>query len=317
MQFDKSLDILIVEDNEADFCLLDNVLKQTEIELNLKNVRTARECVDYLEKEMPDLILLDLRLPDTNGLDAVEKIRAYIPDLPIVVYSGNENLNTAQSAINAGADDYLVKGTVPAWQIVRTLSFAIERRKLHAQINKLAKFDSLTGIANRSTFLMQLEQTLKRVRRNHTKMGLIYLDLDYFKPVNDQYGHKTGDLLLVEVAKRIQATIRNVDVVARLGGDEFAIILDEIDSTYGATVVAEKLIETLGKPFNVEDKILCIGASVGIACITDSINTVDELIDHADAAMYMSKNRGRNQYAVYEELNKKNSKLEFQNLISS
>jgi diguanylate cyclase (GGDEF)-like protein len=175
-----------------------------------------------------------------------------------------------------------------------------QRRASEERIEKLAHYDSLTGLANRNLFKERIDQALARYRRANTRFAVLLLDLDKFKPVNDALGHQSGDSLLREVAKRIKAESREVDTAARIGGDEFALIVmpDQDALEDGAAALANRLINTIAAPFQIEDHPVVIGCSIGIALMPEHGTSTDEILRNADLALYRSKNSGRNRFSV-------------------
>lgn len=136
-------------------------------------------------------------------------------------------------------------------------------------------------------------------RRQERPLFLLFIDLDRFKPVNDLHGHAVGDEVLIQVGKRLNSAVRTADSVCRLGGDEFVILLESASSLHGAIMVAERAIELLNQPVDVHGLCCSIGASIGIAAYPDNAATADELLRHADQAMYEAKKRGRNCWRLY------------------
>lgn len=164
-----------------------------------------------------------------------------------------------------------------------------ERKRLEDKIQKMAHYDELTGLANRALFQDRLSQAIALARRRESKLGLLYLDLDRFKPVNDNYGHAAGDMLLCSVAERLRESVRESDTVARLGGDEFAVILTEIGSRVDAEAVAEKLRFSINEPYTLDDVIVSIGTSIGIAVFPDDAASGEDLVKMSDENMYRAK----------------------------
>lgn len=159
-----------------------------------------------------------------------------------------------------------------------------EQRLVHR-----AEHDSLTDLPNRGLFMDRLRSGIARAKRNNQPLALLFVDLNRFKPVNDEHGHQTGDRLLRVVAQRLVASVREVDTVARVGGDEFAVILEAITDVRDATAVAEKIAESIGEPFSIDSRTLNIGASTGIAIYPSDGDEVSALLQHADAEMYRAK----------------------------
>ncbi|MDT4988660.1 MAG: hypothetical protein QOI74_2754, partial [Micromonosporaceae bacterium] len=162
-----------------------------------------------------------------------------------------------------------------------------------------AMHDALTGLANRTLLADRVSLAMAAGRRHGTHVGLILIDLDGFKEVNDTLGHKFGDLVLQKVAARLNATIRDGDTVARLGGDEFAILLPELASGEQATTIAERLLEVLRRPIDIEQYLLEVGASIGIAVYPTNCDSAEQLLQNADIAMYAAK-RGHLGIAEYD-----------------
>lgn len=165
------------------------------------------------------------------------------------------------------------------------------------RLQQLAHFDGLTGLANRLLFRDRFEQSIAQAKRSGHKVALLYIDLDNFKPVNDQYGHGMGDHVLQVVSQRFGSLIRAVDTASRLGGDEFGIIMHEIKAVSDAAVVAEKLVNNISKPVIDGGVEILLGCSIGISVYPDHALEIDSLIKLADAAMYDAKAKGKNQYA--------------------
>ncbi|MBG0790638.1 MAG: GGDEF domain-containing protein [Desulfovibrionaceae bacterium] len=175
------------------------------------------------------------------------------------------------------------------------LAVAITRRREYqAQLVEWALYDTLTGLANRKLFFDRLCAGMSMAKRHKRRLALLYIDLDGFKAVNDTYGHEAGDALLVQVGKRLTGMVRQSDTVARLGGDEFAVILAEIEHTGAASGVGRKIVGELSRPFKLERATVTIGASIGVAVYPDHATSEDALVQGADEAMYVSKEKGKN-----------------------
>jgi len=175
--------------------------------------------------------------------------------------------------------------------------------KVNKQLEHLAHYDVLTGLPNRSSFLGHLEHGMKKMSDKNKGLALLFIDLDGFKSINDDYGHDYGDEILRQVANRVEETLRNDDVFARLGGDEFTLIAQNIvdgDNNAAVKIVANKIIEALSQPFDVIDAKCHIGSSIGIALYPEQTQDLDDLISFADTAMYAVKRSGKNNYKIYD-----------------
>jgi diguanylate cyclase (GGDEF)-like protein/PAS domain S-box-containing protein len=186
--------------------------------------------------------------------------------------------------------------------LVLSLRDISERRRAAAHLQHLARLDVLTQLPNRLQFQEHLQRALQHPQTDRY-LALLFVDLDDFKQVNDAFGHDIGDALLQQVARRLQQALRQCDLVARWGGDEFVVLL-ELNSQDEAVIVADKLIKALNEPFDLAGHILTATPSIGIALAPEHGNEAGDLLRHADAAMYVAKREGRNQYALYRpELN--------------
>ncbi len=181
-------------------------------------------------------------------------------------------------------------------------ALAITKRRIYqAELIGMALHDTLTGLANRRLFFENLRKGVDHDKRFERKLGLLYIDLDGFKEVNDQYGHEAGDDLLISVGKTLQSLSRSSDTIARLGGDEFACILFEVDSIEGAVQAGQKIVEALRDPIKIQGKTVTVSASVGVAVYPDHGTEPEELVRRADKAMYKSKVGGKNICTQYSK----------------
>ncbi|MFB9241589.1 EAL domain-containing protein [Massilia antarctica] len=174
-----------------------------------------------------------------------------------------------------------------------------EKKTSEALIWQQANFDPLTRLPNRRMFHDRLEHDILRCRRDGTRIAILFIDLDQFKEVNDTLGHQQGDVLLVDAARRISGCVRESDTVARLGGDEFTVILPQLGETGSVGVIAQKILDVLQAPFTLDQEQAYISASVGITLYPDDARDIDDLLKHADQAMYAAKNAGRNRFSYF------------------
>jgi diguanylate cyclase (GGDEF)-like protein/PAS domain S-box-containing protein len=184
---------------------------------------------------------------------------------------------------------------------VAVFSDISERKASEERIRYLAQHDALTGLPNRFTLAVHLEHALARAERAGEKIGLMFIDLDNFKTVNDTLGHAVGDLLLCEVARRITSAVRKSDIVARIGGDEFVVVLESAHLPGDAGMVAQKILERMSEAVPVDGNELHTTPSIGIAIYPDDGSNSEDLMKNADVAMYHAKSAGRNNYQFYAE----------------
>jgi diguanylate cyclase (GGDEF)-like protein len=200
-----------------------------------------------------------------------------------------------------GRDIAIVNRPMPDGGWLTTHEDITERRQSEARIAHMAHHDALTGLANRAALMERIEDACDRCRRSEAEFSVLMLDLDWFKQVNDTFGHPAGDELLRQVGARLKAALQKNDLLARLGGDEFAI-LQANDAHDGDTAetLASSIIERLSEPFSVNGNVVNIGASIGIALAPEHGFYADDLLKMADLALYHAKSLGRNRYAMFE-----------------
>jgi len=182
-----------------------------------------------------------------------------------------------------------------------------ERKQTEKELHNLAYYDHLTQLPNRSLFYEYLEHELTIAKRNKNKVAVLFIDLDRFKNVNDSLGHQAGDQLLIDVSQCIQKSIRDEDIAARQGGDEFMLLLRKITDIDHVAIIAENIINKIQIPFKISKSKVSIGSSIGISIYPDDGSNVEELVKHADIAMYHAKEKGRGNYQFFDEFMNKNN----------
>ena len=171
--------------------------------------------------------------------------------------------------------------------------------RISREREQLATHDALTGLPNRMLFKDRLEQSLIRAKRHQTLVGVMFIDLDRFKRVNDTLGHASGDLLICEVARRLRQTVRSDDIVARLGGDEFVVVINDVVALNPVLQVVEKMLAVVTEPYNLDGREIFSSCSIGVSVFPSDGTTSSDLLKHADTAMYHAKNNGRNRFQLY------------------
>jgi len=400
--------------------------KVREPAFSLVRAKRLSEGIALLDEQAFDVVLLDLGLPDSQGIDAVQKVKSRHPAVPVIVFTGVEDEAVAIDMLQMEVQDYLIKGKIDSNLLARSIRYSIERKlviedlrksefrfrrlsesgiigiaqfdaegkiidandkflemigagreelalghvrrwdrllppeakaraaeasrefndtgritpyeteylsrdgskhwglfgtarlngdaagigfmvditerkRLENEIRHMANHDALTGLPNRRLFRELLHFELAEARRNRKKSGLLFLDLDHFKELNDTLGHEAGDQLLKTVADRLRSAIRKADAVARIGGDEFSILLAGIDRPEDVTVIVRKVLDALLEKWLIAGRDFSITASIGISIYPDDSEDIEALFRCADVALYRAKERGRNTFEYYNE----------------
>jgi diguanylate cyclase (GGDEF)-like protein/PAS domain S-box-containing protein len=207
-----------------------------------------------------------------------------------------------------GAELWTSAATTPIFDVagsyLGTLALVTDITRQRASAERIwhqANFDELTGLPNRHMFRDRLAQEMRKADRGATFVALLFIDLDHFKEVNDRLGHAVGDALLAEAARRVKACVRGTDTLARLGGDEFTVILAGMELVGSVDRIAQAIVDSLSRPFELAGELASVSASVGIALYPADARELAQLVSHADQAMYASKNAGRNRYSYFTQ----------------
>jgi diguanylate cyclase (GGDEF)-like protein len=184
-------------------------------------------------------------------------------------------------------------------RVIGTFTDVTSRREAEALVRHQAFYDALTGLPNRRMLRDRLEQEIKRCQRDQLQLALLFIDLDHFKEVNDTLGHDAGDLLLIEAGRRLQACVRQSDTVARMGGDEFTIILAEMTTSDHLEGTLQKILRALAEVFQLGNEQVFVSASIGITIYPLDATQIEDLLRHADQALYVAKGAGRNRFSFF------------------
>jgi len=282
--------VLLIEDNPGDARLIREALSDSgATAIQMDTVKSLAEGFATLDRGNRDVVLLDLSLPDSQGLETIARTRAHSPETPIVVLTGLNDEDTAVQAVREGAQDYLVKGQTDGNLLMRSIRYAIERHRMQAALRILSLVDELTGLYNRRGFMTLAEHQMKLAQRKKTGFYLIFADLDGMKAINDTHGHPAGDMALTDTANLLTETFRGSDIIARMGGDEFAIIT--IDSNNNSAEAIEQRLQRRITTFNNTGKRpFCLSLSVGVVHYDPKApEQIPELLDAADKLMYAQK----------------------------
>jgi diguanylate cyclase (GGDEF)-like protein len=246
-----------------------------------------------------DAVILHLDRPDDHNPKTIRALNELLCEIPLLICGDSDDEDAAVRTLTLGAQDYVVMESTDAKTLIRSIRFAIERKRMERKLHSLVHYDSLTGLPNRQLLLDRLTQAIAQATRQETLVGLLLLDLDRFKLVNDTLGHEFGDKLLTEVSQRVNDCIRDSDTLARLGGDEFVVVLNGINGAQDAAKVAKKIIDRLSKPIVIEGHEVFATTSIGISLFPNDGMDKNALITNADLAMYRAKEEGRNHFQFY------------------
>jgi diguanylate cyclase (GGDEF)-like protein len=288
----KPLTVLCIEDDPDDQLLIRETLAEAR-DLNAQPVAvgTLDAGLDRLAAGGADIVLLDLSLPDSQGLDTFVRLHAQSPSVPVVILTGLQNEAFSLEAVRLGAQDYLAKSSLNARMLARVIRYAIERNRTQAELRSLSLVDDLTGLYNRRGFMAFAEQYLKLAQRKNKGFLLVYADLDNLKQINDRYGHHEGDLALIRTAKTLRETFRKSDIIGRVGGDEFPVMAMECQRSM-ADSIAKNLQDNLRRHNAQANSRYALSVSVGFAYYDPEDHaTVEELLQQADEALLSEKRR--------------------------
>jgi diguanylate cyclase (GGDEF)-like protein len=307
--------IMMVDDEPILMEILQTFLEDEGYE-NFITIEDSRLAMDRLVKDQPDVLLLDLKMPNVNGFEILQQVRdnELLKHLPVIVLTSSSDAATKLKALELGATDFLAK-PIDASELALRLRNTLT---VKAYLDKLAFYDSLTGLPNRERFLDRLDWALLSAKRTEEPVAVIELSVDRFKQINDSLGPKAGDMLLKQVADRLSGLVRLSDVIShtgrnnlwqnlsRLAGDEFSILLTGGKASEDAAFVAGRLLSSLKDVFSIEGQDVFITGSIGVAVYPQDGNNTDLLMKNASAATEFAKYKGRDNYQFYStELNQK------------
>ncbi len=296
------LNILIIDDDEVDYHVTSRKLKQAfrEDEASVAWIQDAKS-IDYITQFSDfDICLIDQNLGAITGVDIIRDMHRSGCMVPMILLTGSMQGEFDQSITECGAVDFLLKDEITPTLLNRSIRFAVSQKKNEKKLVEMAYSDGLTGIANRKKFDEFMEANLCSSGRNHLSVGMLLIDLDDFKQVNDTYGHPAGDMLLQQVASRLKETVRETDLVARLGGDEFGIALTMMQDERDINIVLKKLNDAMAPPFQLGEHTLFCSASIG--AVTHPLNqpaSFQEMFRRADISLYGAKFKGKNTAQIY------------------
>ena len=281
---------VLVVDDEPEVAALHGLILE-EAGMLTRQVNDPLGVLEALQDFRPDIVLMDLYMPGCSGRDLAKMIRQ-LPDyfsLPIVYLSSETDKRKQFSALRVGAEGFLIK-PIQAEDLVSAVAIRAERMR---SLRALMARDSLTGLYNHSTILQMLDSALARARRDGSQLSFCMIDVDHFKSVNDNYGHQTGDQVLLALARVLRQRLRSTDLIGRYGGEEFCVVLDGIDPEAAKQVIDQLRIGFSKVLFHAGDADFCCTFSAGVASAAQ-YPAIESLCDAADKLMYEAKHAGRN-----------------------
>ena len=302
---DRLLKVLIADDSEDDALLLVRQLKKGGLTCWFERVDNADNMRASLARQHWDLVVTDHNMPAFSSAEALQLVKAIQPDTPVIVVSGAITDDVAVNSMKAGAQDYIMKDNlarlVPAVEReLREVEHRNARKEAEEQVAYLVYHDALTDLMNRDQFKKQLESFLETARVHGHEHGLLYVDLDQFKIINDTCGHVAGDELLKQIGKLIKSQLRDQDLVSRMGGDEFGILLWQtgLDLALEMARTIHNAIKEYRFVWN--EQPFVISSSIGVVQINSASTDVEEVLASADMACYAAKDKGRNYIQVFD-----------------
>ncbi|WP_421853888.1 EAL domain-containing protein [Marinomonas sp.] len=294
-----ALKLLIVDDDDVDRERLRRMLSKSDIETNISEASSVEDSMLHLNSGEYDCVIVDYRLGLNSGLTLLNNIRTTMDShCAVIMVTGLGDEEVAAEAMRLGASDYLVKNQLQSPQLIRAIISSVHRAEMEKKLHDMAHYDSLTGLASRPLLLEHLQVSIA----NEESAAVAFLDLDNFKPVNDNYGHDTGDYVLVTIANRLKQITRKNDVLARIGGDEFVLLLHDVESQEECSKFLNRLIELVNTPIELAafDCHVQVSASIGVALVSNDKLDADTILRRADQTMYQAKNMGRNNIIFFD-----------------
>ena len=309
LNLDKPIVILSVEDNEQDFQKIKATLDHAR-QVQIEHAADIDIGLSMLEETSFDLIFVDYALPSGNALEFMEKMAEKQIETPVVVITGRGDEMIASQVIQRGAYDYLPKSRISNKSLCRIIHNTMDKFRMKTEIKlamekmaELSTKDELTDLHNRRYFMEFAEREISGTARYGHNLSLMMLDIDFFKQINDRYGHPAGDTVLKHTARLLKESIRKYDVACRYGGEEFAVIMPNTRLN-DARTFCERLRKRIEQTtIRYDSHELNYRVSIGLAQYTPDIDlSITHLIKRADAGLYAAKDRGRNQVVAFEDL---------------
>ncbi len=292
------INILIFDQGSQYAALVKKIFSQTTGQTYQLDWHTAFCEKTFVNKTYDIILILNNRSNELTLSLVHQIINIEIPS-PIILINAHDDINFEHLSMRAGTTDSIPIKELTNPLLERSIRYAIGRCNTEAKLSFLATHDQLTGLANRYLFYEHLTRSISISKRQKTQFGLLFLDLDKFKHVNDSLGHDIGDMLLIEVSNRIREAVRLTDIVARVGGDEFTVLLDNVNSTKELALIASKIQLAIEPVIKIRQHDLYVTTSIGIAHFPECGLEPQTLMKSADIALYKAKELGRNKFHFY------------------
>jgi two-component system cell cycle response regulator len=304
--------VVFIDDKENALNLLKKIVEKNMHEIESHFFNNAEEAIDFMKDGLPTVIVTDWQMPDIDGLELTKRIVAqketFFPFHFIIFLTVKDDSEDLAKALEVGAHDY-IKKPFNMQELVarvraglRTINLEYDLMHLNDHLEKIAITDTLTDVFNRRYGNILLQQELNKVQRNIQELSVLLIDIDYFKKINDTYGHNAGDQVIQEVAKRIKLAARSYDSLVRWGGEEFLLICPCLQSENALDLATRILFLISGQSIILGDEHeIQTTISIGIANLARGETATNlELIDQADKALYQAKSNGRNQVQTFQ-----------------
>jgi diguanylate cyclase (GGDEF)-like protein len=304
-----ALRLLIVEDDLPSADLLRDLLNTSQIpRFDIQHVTTAGEARRVVETGQPDLVILDLGLPDATDLEALTGLEDSIHEVPVIVLTGRGDESLASDALHRGAEDYLLKGTINLESLLRSIRYAIERHqsirdmarlkkqleRANRDLERLTLIDPLTELLNRRGLQQAISREVQQLQRGLKGAAILLVDLDDFKTVNSNLGHAAGDVVLKEIGRRLRASVQAIDYVGRVGGDVFMLILPETDHDQVKRIAEQVRLAIATSIIQHNSGTVTLTASIASVMLTTDMPAIDQLLARGHLLLSRAKSEGKN-----------------------
>lgn len=282
--------VAIIDDSPDDSALLKRLLsKDVDNHYDVAIFNDPNQGLEAVLQATYDIYFIDFNLGGMTAIDILKAASERHFRKPTVVITGSNDPSVDFQVLQAGATEFMNKDEMTARLVARTIRHGILRKQNELALEHKANHDRLTNLANKHHFMSELDRAIARHYRADQRFAILMVDLDNFKPVNDEWGHAAGDHLLLAIAKELRLNVRGGDLVGRLGGDEFAVLLESVQSSDEAGEISRILEERIRRPIKWRGNLINVGASIGHAFYPDDAADSATLLEIADQSMYQAK----------------------------